>query len=141
MVNVNEKFEKMVEVSQKYCVHGEGNVNKAIDILLNPPEDEWEFREAVRTILNESKRRVHNIRITKEKEKILAHTKIGDLLRPGNEWTAVDRITVCAFYELVNEGYLKLIKVRSKEKDAMTLGRYGNRYKTYSYRVVYERIK
>lgn len=139
MVNLNEKFDKMVEVSQKYYVHGEGDVGKAIDILLNPPEDEWEFREAVRAILNESKRRVHNNRIAKEKEDILNHTKVGDLLRPGNNYY-VDRVTVCAFYELVNEGYLKLTKVRSKERDTNVCGRYGC-HKPYSYRVVYERIK
>lgn len=139
MVKLNEKFDKMVEVSQKYYSHGEGDVGKAIDILLNPPEDEWEFHEAVRTILNESKRRVHNTRIAKEKEDILNHTKIGDLLRPGNNYY-VDRVTVCAFYELVNEGYLKLTKVRSKERDANVCGRYGY-HKAYSYRIVYERIK
>ena len=139
MVKLNEKFDKMVEVSQHYYVHGEGDVGKAIDVLLNPPEDEWEFHEAVRTILNESKRRVHNTRIAKEKEEILNHTKIGDLLTPGSKW-GVDRVAVCAFYELANEGYLKLTKVRSKERDSRVCGRYGY-HEAYSYRVVYERIK
>lgn len=140
MVKLNEKFDKMVEVSQKYYVHGTTDIEQAIEVVLNPPEDIWDesYHEAVRAILGESKRRVHNSYIAKEKKEILDHTKVGDLLTPGSKWGA-DRVTVCAFYELANEGYLKLTKVRSKERDANVCGRYGY-HKAYSYRVVYERI-
>lgn len=140
MVKLNEKFDKM-EVSQKYYAHGTADIEQAIEVVLSPPEDIWDdsYHEAVRAILNESKRRVHNSHIVKEKEEILNHTKIGDLLTPGSKWE-VDRVTVCAFYELVNEGYLKLTKVRSKERNSRVYGRYGY-HEAYSYRIVYERIK
>jgi hypothetical protein len=144
MVKLNDRFEKM-EVSQKYYLHGEKDVSKAIEIVLSPSEDsiaDFAYYDAIRTIINESERRSNNVRIDRRKKEILNDTKIGDLITPGSKWGA-SRSTVCAFYDLVNEGYLKLVKVRSKVKDTTVYKGYGHsgRTEAYSYRVVYERIR
>ena len=144
MVNLNDRFEKM-EVNQKYFLHGEKDVSKAIEIALSPSENsikDYSYYDAIETILNESKRRLNNVSIDRRKKEILNDTKIDDLITPGSKW-GVSRSTVCAFYDLVNEGYLKLTKVRSKVKDATVYRGYGHSGKAlaYSYRVVYERIR
>lgn len=143
MVNLNDRFEKM-EVSQKYFKHGEVDVSGAIETLLNPKKDTdyWDYYEAARIVVGEGDRRYNNVVINRRKEEILNDTKIGDLITSGSRW-GVSRSTVCAFYDLVNEGYLKLTKVRSKVKDTTVYKGYGHSGRTpaYSYRVVYERIR